>query len=245
MGIFDFSAMLAEKGHLTVDFVGDSITWGVPHCTPDETYVAVFTQMIAERYPEASVYRYDGVMGDEMAPMARYDGPFLVQAGTGRQRIDVIRCGIGGNTVRRALNRFGDYTGVLVNGRRADVTFFMFGINDALKSDPRKYVTPEQFGKDYRELLERFRAAESSAVIVMSATTNDQPIDEHVAETARVARAFGLPYIDHCAVWAAHFDPAAPHFGQGDWLSDTPGDACHPSPLGARVIARTIAENLD
>lgn len=245
MGIFNFSAMLAEKGHLTVDFVGDSITWGISHCAAEETYVAAFARMVAAQYPECSVYRYDGVMGGELDPIARYDEPFLVQAGTGTQRIDVIRCGIGGNTVRRALNRFGDYTGTLVNGRRADVTFFMFGINDALKSDPRKYVTPEQFGKDYRELLERFRAAEPSAVIVMSATTNDQPIDEHVAETARVARAFGLPYIDHCAVWAAHFDPAAPHFGQGDWLSDTPGDACHPSPLGARVIARTIAENLD
>ena len=245
MGIFNFSAMLAEKGHLTVDFVGDSITWGISHCTAEETYVAAFARMIAARYPECSVYRYDGVMGGELDPIARYDGPVPVHSGTGPKRIDVIRCGVGGNTVRRALNRFGDYTGTLVNGRRADVTFFMFGINDALKSDPRKYATPEQFGKDYRELLERFRAAEPSAVIVMSATTNDQPIDEHVAETARVARAFGLPYIDHCAVWAAHFDPAAPHFGQGDWLSDTPGDACHPSPLGARVIARTIAENLD
>ena len=155
-----------------MDFVGDSVAWGVPHCTADETYAAVFAQMIAERYPEAPAYRYDGIVCGELNPIARHNEQFPVQAGTGTQRIDVIRCGVGCNAVRWALNRFDDYTGTLVNDWRADPTFFMFGISDALKSDPRKDVTLAQFGKDYCELLERFRAEEPSAVIVMSATTN-------------------------------------------------------------------------
>ena len=241
---FDLSAIIAKKDAITIQFVGDSVTYGLVHCTAEETYVARFAQMLAEKYPTVSVYRYDGRMHGELDPIERYDAPVLVHLGMGAKRIDVIRCGVCGNTVRRALNRFGDYTGTLVNGQRADLTFFMFGINDALKNDPKKYVTPEQFGKDYCELLDRFQAAEPSAVVMMSATTNDQSIDEHVAETARVARAYGLPYIDHCAVWTAHFDPTAPHFGQGDWLSDVPSDACHPSPQGARVIAQTIMDYL-
>lgn len=230
-------ALTQEKEIVTLDIVGDSVTQGTDHCTPEETYTAQLAQMIAAALPEISVYRYDGIVGDPMRAMARFDGPICVQQGSGKHRLDVIRNGIGGNTVRRAIRRMNDFIGMLANGQTADITAFQFGINDALRSDPSKYVTPEQFGEDYRELIHRVRTTCETQILIVSATTNDQPIEAHVAETARVAAEVDARYLDLHAIWNSHFDPSAPNFGHGNWLSDTPGDACHPTPIGASVIA--------
>lgn len=240
----DLTRMLREKRHITIDIVGDSVTWGLNHCTAGETYTAQFCTMLAETYEDVSVYRYDGVSGGACCPMARFEAPVTVCARTGDRRIDVIRNGIGGNTVRRAIRRLSDFTGVLANGRRADITVFMFGINDALRSDPQKYVSPEVFAGDYRELLDRFRATETSQIVLMSATTNDQSIEDYVRQTERLAREEGCLYIDQYKVWQEHYDRRLPHFGYGDWLSDTPGDACHPTPRGAHAIAETLWRGL-
>ena len=229
--------MLENQNVVTVDVVGDSVTHGLDHCTEEETYTAQFSKMIAEKFGYASVFRYDGIQGTGISPMKMFSAPVCVSKGSGEKRIDIIKNGIGGNTVRRAINRIGDFTGVLANGKSADITFFMFGINDALKSDPKKYVTPERFYDDYKELLTLFKKSEKSEIVIMSATTNDQCIDEHVKAAERLAKENGLIYIDQNGVWNRHYDKNAEHFGQGDWLSDTPTDACHPSPKGAKAIA--------
>ncbi len=242
----DISKLLCEKETVTLDIVGDSITHGLNHCSADETYTAQFACMLAEKFTEASVNRYDGIVSSGEKPMAYFDGPIEAAVRNGNKHIDVIRNGIGGNTVRRAIERIGDFTGTLANGRTADVTFFMFGINDALKSDSKKYVTAEKFYEDYSELIEKFRKIEDSAIVIMSATTNDQTIDAHVAETARLAAEYGFIYIDQHKVWDAHYDPAASNFGQGDWLSNEDArDACHPSPLGAKMIASEMMKYVE
>lgn len=46
---------------LTLDFVGDSVTHGLNHCSSDETYTAVFASLMAEHFKEYSVFRYDGI----------------------------------------------------------------------------------------------------------------------------------------------------------------------------------------
>lgn len=240
----DILKMIRERQHITIDIVGDSVTQGTDHCADNETYTAQLAYMLADRLPEVSVYRYDGIIHDALLPMGYFEGPVKVSEGMGDKQIDVIRNGIGGNTVRRAINRIQDFTGKLANGRKADITVFMFGINDALKSDATKYVSPEKFLEDYRELLDLFRQTEKSEIVIMSATTNDQCIDEHVKMTEVLAREYNLPYVDQHKIWQMHYDKEKPNFGHGDWLSEVPWDACHPTPKGAKAIAEELFKKL-
>ena len=242
MNYIDICKMIEERRHITIDIVGDSITWGLNHCTNDETYTAQFAHMLADRLPSVSLYRYDGIV--EGGLIEHFEGPIQVRSGTDDRRIDVIRNGVGGNTVRRAINRIPDFTGTLANGRSADITVFMFGINDALKSDSTKYVLPEKFLEDYRELLKKFRQTEKSEIVIMSATTNDQCIDEYVKMSEKLAAEESLLYIDQHKIWQMHYNKDKPNFGYGSWLSNTPGDACHPTPEGAKVIAEVLMKGI-
>ena len=234
------SKLLESKDRVTIDIVGDSITWGLNHCSEDETYSAYFAGLLAEKYSYVSVYRYDGITHDELKSMERFSEPIQVSKVNCRKRIDVIKNGIGGKTVRRAINRLNDFSGTLANGETADVTFFMFGINDALKSDESKYVAPEKFYNDYKELLKKFRATEKSQIVIMSPTTNDQRIDEYAKLTKKIALENNILYIGQNELWNEHFDEDKPNFGHGDWLSGVSGDACHPTPAGARAIAEEM-----
>ncbi len=240
MNKLNVSEMLEMKDRITIDIVGDSVTWGLNQCSENETYAAQFASMLAMKYSDVSVYRYDGIAGDELEPMKTFSEPIHVGKADSEKRIDVLKNGIGGNTVRRAINRINDFTGTLANGKTADITFFMFGINDALKTDQRKYVTPDRFYNDYQELLDMFRKNDESLIVLMSATTNDQPIEEYVKMTEILAKENGLLYIDQNKIWNAHYDKSKAHFGQGDWLSDVAYDACHPTPLGAKAIAEEM-----
>ena len=233
--------VLDQKETVTIDVVGDSITYGLNHCTAEETYVAQFAAMVARDHPECTVNRYDGMEEDEFSPMKGFEGPIMIQTGTSGKVINVIRNGIGGNTVQRALNRIGDFTGMLADGNVADITFFMFGINDALKPDPRKYVSVEQFTENYKCLLREVRRINGEKkIVLMSATWNDFAVEEYCEAVKQLAEEEDLPFADQFAVWKEHYDENAAHFGQGDWLSDCSFDACHPTPIGAYQIARCM-----
>ena len=143
--MLNFIKKLKDNEDITIEFVGDSVTHGLNHCRLEETYVAKFALLIAKKFENYTVCRYDGVVADELSPMKSFDGPILVSYKDKAGKIDIIKNGIGGNTVQRALNRIGDFTGTLANGKSPDIIFMMFGINDALKSDSKKYVTAEQF----------------------------------------------------------------------------------------------------
>lgn len=233
---------LAKKNHITVNIVGDSVTLGLSHCTPDETYTACFAKMIAEAFPEYTVRRFDGITTDPLGKMDYFEGPFTVQEGNAGI-IDFIRNGIGGNSVKRAHNRITDFTGTLANGQASDITTLMFGINDALRWDANRYVTPDVFKQNYKNLIDEIRERDpETTLIIMSATTNDHPIDKHCEKSAELAREEGIYYIDHFKTWADHYDEKMPNFGHGDWLSCKPGDACHPSPIGAIQIAKNMLD---
>lgn len=210
---------------------------GLTHCSADETYSAQFAMMLAGKFPSISVCRYDGITYDELRPMDHFTESINVNIAKGEKKIDVIRNGIGGNTVRRAINRINDFTGILANGESADITIFMFGINDALKSDSKKYVIPDKFYDDYNELLEKFQKNEKSQIVIMSSTTNDQTIDKYVKMAEKIADEHKFLYIDQNKVWNEHYDKNAPNFGYGNWLAN---DACHPTPCGAKAIADEI-----
>ena len=235
-----------EAQELTVFVVGDSITEGSRATSPDNNYIAVFAKCLAERYADCDcrVERYDGkrhpTPDAETLPLLRYDGPFTVREGNGK-KITVVKSGIGGNTVRRMLNRADDFIGKAFGGRVADIYFVMAGINDALKSNPAKYVTVDVFGENLTELIGEMRKRTPDADIVfMTPTYNDKGetatshLEPYVDKMKEVAAQNGIPVIDQHALWMAHLKPGTEGCGQGDWLA---GDACHPSDIGHKAIA--------
>lgn len=232
--------ILTSGGELTFTFVGDSLTFGLDHCAADETYVACFARRVGELFPSAALYRYDGIPAGELSPLSGYEKTEMRAGACGK--IHVLRSGVGGNTVLRAMNRFGDYTGVLPSGGRSDFIFTLFGVNDALYKDPRKYVTPQVFAEHYRELIARLKASEPEAeIFIITASTNDQCIDAHVEQSIRVARELGIPLIDLNSLWSAHFCKDADNFGHGDWLAGG-YDATHFTPKSAKISADFIFE---
>lgn len=238
-----FRNALSHGKDVTLDFVGDSITWGLNHCTAEETFVAHFARLFASRFPKYEVVRYDGIAESEALPISRFEGPIPV-GGEGRKSLAVIvRNGVGGNTVRRAIARKENFLGAMPNGKVAEITFLMFGINDALACDKSKYVTPELFEKDYEELLDYLECV-PTLPIVISPTYNGEkyPLEKYAAVSKRVALRRGLPYLDAHKLWSDHYRKGAPRFGQGDWLSESKTDACHFSPEGSYQTAKFLLD---
>ena len=237
--MFDkISEKIENNENVTITFVGDSITEGTAHCSDEETFVAVFAKLMANEFPETKIVRYDGRVTGALKPLDGYN-EVLVQSGN-KGRINVLRSGVGGNTVVRAMKRFDDYTGVLPSGTRSDIIFLMFGINDALDCDPEKYVTSDVFKGQYSEMIDKVSENEPQAKIIMlPATTNGDSIDVHVAKTFEIIKEKNLPYIDTFRLWKEHYDPAKDNYGHGDWLVGN-GDACHPTPKASAIMAEYI-----
>ncbi|MBE6688306.1 MAG: hypothetical protein E7588_03390 [Ruminococcaceae bacterium] len=239
MSFYNMGQAVKNGEHITLNFVGDSITLGTEHCRAEETYVAKFAVELSKHFYGHKVFRYDGICENGLLPMKYFDGPILVSDGASG-RIDVIRNGIGGNTLTRAHNRIDDFTGILANGRKSDVTFMMFGINDALKPDPTRYTTPEQFEENYKKLIHDVKKRDpETAIVLMTATYNDWSVDGHCEATIRVARQYGLDLIDTHKLWTDHYSDDADNFGHGDWLAGGV-DACHPTPLASEIMAKYV-----
>lgn len=238
-----FLDKVKEKEYITIDFIGDSITHGRMYCRNEETYVAKFANFLSREFPECRVCRYDGVpAGTSADPMKSFDGPVLCSIGNGGGSIDVIRNGIGGSTVWRATLRPQDYMGELANGRRHDIVFLMFGINDALTYAEDKYAPPEKFKENYRKLINMVRDENPDVSFVITlATTNNYTIDEHVKKTIELAEEEHIPYIDTYKLWCDHYKEGVDHFGHGDWLHSD-GDACHPMPIASEIMGRFVFE---
>lgn len=234
---YHIDKLLSDDKSVTFTFVGDSITYGLDFCKPDETYVAVFADLIAKRYKDATVYRYDGKVKDEQSPLIGYN-EVLVQEGN-KGRINVVRSGVGGNTVARAIKRFDDYTSLLPT-EKSDFIFTMFGINDALEPDQNKYVTADVFKENYNKLIKDLKAYYPQAqMLLMTATTSPYSVKEYNEKTCELAKEYNLSIIDLYGLWNKHYSAFAPNFGYGDWLSNT-GDPWHPTPVGARCMAEFI-----
>lgn len=236
--IDDIKIKINNNETVTLTFVGDSITEGTAHCTDDETFVAVFTKLLANEFPETNVVRYDGKVVGEIKPLDGYN-EVVVQDGT-KSRINVLRSGVGGNTVVRATNRFSDYTGVLPCGTHSDYIFLMFGINDSISTVEAKYVTDDVFKVQYSQLVDKIIDYEPQAkIIIMPATTNDFSIHDHVKRTFEMIEEKDLLCINTYKLWQDQYDVNAENFGHGDWLVGGV-DACHPTPKASAIMAEYI-----
>lgn len=56
--------------------VGDSVTWGLNHCSEEETYCAELARLFAKSMPEANIVRYDGIVKEERRPLYGYSERF-------------------------------------------------------------------------------------------------------------------------------------------------------------------------
>jgi lysophospholipase L1-like esterase len=205
--------------------------------------VAVFARLFAEKFTEYSVIRYDGKTEGALEPIKTFDK--TVVKDKGRATASFIKNGVGGNTVKRALNRKENFIGKMPNGEYPDLTVFMFGINDALTNDASKFVTPDVFYEHYKELIELMFSKSPSAIMLMTPTFNGpEKLDEYAQAVRRIAKEYGLEFIDLFELWKEHYNPSKDRYGQGDWLSDTKGDACHPTPNGAKAMAKYIFEQI-
>lgn len=239
-----------EQGRQTMIItVGDSITWGRTYCADDETYTAKFAQLVARKYPDLGVIRYDGTYPKENGPIESYGKRILVQAGAEKQTVTVVRSGVGGDTVSRALRRIDDFTGYVVDNRRPDLLILMFGVNDALAADPDKFVSAEQFAENYRELLNQLdKKADGAEFVLMTPTYNDSGdtrfscLDPYVQKVKEIAEERHCLLIDLHAMWMEHLQVGSAHYGQRDWLGAADGDSTHPTPLAAERMAQKIIQ---
>lgn len=241
---------MRDAEQYTVFVVGDSITEGARATDDEHTYTAVFARGLAERLPNRRVIRYDGkrypTKDAELLPLMTYGDPIVIRQG-GDKTLTVVRSGIGGNTVQRMLNRRDDFIGREVGGRCADLYIVMVGINDALRSDASKFVSPEVFASNLNRLLDWLEQGNPAAdLILMTPTYNDRGLEpsSHLTPYADAMRATAarrqIPVVDQHRLWMAHLTVGANNYGQGDWLSGVEGDSCHPSNLGHEIIANEL-----
>lgn len=230
--------------------VGDSITWGLNHCSEEETYCAELARLFAKSMPESNVVRYDGIVKEARKPLECYSDPVEVQRG-GKATLTLVKSGVGGDTVQRAINRFEDYSGKFINGEMPDLFLLMFGINDALASDPDKFVSPDIFYLHYSKLCDMLKNSNPTAeIVLMTPTYNDNGtstqscLDPYVRKVIKLAEENGFKYIDLHKAWMEHLIVGSNNYGQRDWLSGAEGDSCHFSKKGAKDAAEYIFSNL-
>ena len=230
--------------------VGDSITWGENHCTSEETYCAYLARHFAEYFSNITVLRYDGIFQGGAMPLKGYSGPVTVQR-CGGKILTVVRCGVGGDTVRRALNRSEDYTGSFITGEKPDAFFAMFGINDALSCDKSKFISADGFYSNLKAFCKLINTTNPEAELcLMTPTFNDSGksnkscLDPYSQKVKQLAGENGLQCIDTHELWMNHLVVGGEHYGQGNWLSDVEGDSCHFAPEGSRATAEYIFKNI-
>ncbi len=238
---------MTEAEEYLILMLGDSITQGCGASSPETNYVAEFTRLMAKKFPNRTLLRYDGRVVSEQLPLDGYSDAVSVQSGTDK-KLTVVRCGVGGNTVRRLLNRRDDYAGREFDGRVGDLFFIMLGINDSLIKTPEKYVTPEQYKKDLCELLDLLATTnpEADAVLMTPTYYHDGSaptsyLDLYAEQMIEVAKEQRLPLIDLHRMWMDHMVIGGAGNGQGDWL---PHDKCHPGDKGHAVLAEEILRAL-
>lgn len=205
----------------------------------------------AIKYPKHTIWRCDGIFkGEEKQPLAGYDGPILVHSGS-EGNIEIIRSGVRGDTVARLIKRINDFTTLLPNGAKPELLTIMVGINDALQQDLDKYVLPEKFEENYRNLLNLLKnRLPDTAIVLLTPTYNchgileESCLEAYCDKMRKLSSDSRVPLIDVHELWMQHLIPGSEHFRQHDWLSEISYDACHPTPIGVEMTAKWIFEKL-
>ena len=231
---------MAESEEYLIFTIGDSVTEGQGASDPKtKDYTAMFAKKLGEVFAEKSIYRVDGAPNSTYTGVVYPEEAVKVQTGTGDGEITVARCGVGGDTVKRVLNRTSDFINKEIRGQTGNLFIICLGINDSFRLDLNKYAAPPIYKQQLSDLIDKIYEAHPDAdVILMTPTyTNEfgdysNVLNMYVRYVNDLAKSRGIACIDLNAVWMAHLDTSL-HNGQGDWLKD----GCHPSDIGHEVCA--------
>ncbi|MBR2387912.1 MAG: SGNH/GDSL hydrolase family protein [Clostridia bacterium] len=223
--------------------IGDSLTEGQGASDPKRSdYTAKFAEKIAERMPNKNVYRVDGKRNnDATAIIYPNKGKHVpVQRISGvTDEIVVARCGIGGNTVKRIINRSYDFIGKELRGTTGDLFIIMSGINDAASGNIEKYASPPAYKKQLNELIDMIYAEHPEADIILMTPTfvgsDGSGLDMYAKQMKDIAAERQIALIDQHQLWLDHYEKGSGKYNQGDWLSDA--DSCHPTDIGHEAMA--------
>lgn len=250
---------IAERIKSSDDFVlfclGDSITQGIGAKTDEDTYVACLARNFASAFNDRQIERFDGKLRDcptrEYYPLERYDGPIIVNEGKSEKKITVVRCGVGGNTVKRLLSRKEDYLSQQKIRKSANLYTINLGINDSISADKDKFTLPDDYEKNLNVLLDEIEKVNPQAdIILMTPTYNDfgtdytSTVDPYAKKMLCVATKRNVPVIDLHELWMKHLVIGKENYGHGDWLTGNKGDTCHPSSTGHKALADFIFNSI-
>ena len=231
---------IAMSDEYLIFTIGDSVTQGQGASDPKtKDYTAMFAKKLGEVFAEKSIYRVDGAPNSSYTGIVYPEEAVKVQTGTGSGEITVARCGVGGDTVKRALNRKGDFINKEIRGQTGNLFIICFGINDSFYLDANKYAAPPIYKQQLSDLIDEIYAAHPDAdVILMTPTYTNElgdystVLNMHVKYMKDLAESRGIACIDLNAVFMNHLDKSLNN-GQGDWLHD----GCHPSDIGHEACA--------
>ena len=222
--------------------IGDSLTEGQGASDPERLdYTAKFAEKLAEQLSDKTVYRVDGKRNnDATAIIYPNKGKHVpVQRVSGASEITVVRCGIGGNTVKRIIDRSYDFIGKKIRDNTGDLFIIMSGINDSSSGNAAKYASPPAYKKNLSTLLDMIYAEHPEADVILMTPTysgNDgRTLDMYAKQMIDLGAERNIPVIDMHQLWMDHWVKGAENYGQGDWLAD--GDSCHPTDIGHEAIA--------
>ena len=230
----EIAQKIASSDEYLIFTIGDSVTEG-QGATKTTDYTAMFSKKLGEIFTGKSIYRVDGAPNSSYTGVVYPGNAATVQTGTDGE-ITVARCGVGGDTVARVLNRTGDFINKEIRGKTGDLFTICLGINESWAGTP-KYAAPTTYKRQLEELVDAIYAAHPDADIILMTPTfvgdNPRQLDLYAKAVKQLAAARDIAYIDLNAMWTEHYDKNADHYGQGDWLVDN----CHPTEIGYEAIA--------
>ncbi|MFM8724680.1 MAG: SGNH/GDSL hydrolase family protein [Planctomycetaceae bacterium] len=161
--------------------------------------------------------------------------------------VEVVNQGIGGERTDQALQRL--QSDILA--RQPRIVVVMYGTNDSYvdqgRSDSR--ISAQQFEDNLQLIVETLQKQQIKVVLMTeprwgrTAQANgagEHPnvrLEQFMQRTRKVARAAGIPLVDHFQHWTAAER-------QGTEIGSWTTDQCHPNPAGHRQLAERLLQVL-
>lgn len=241
---YDFSGAASEKlaeiaykmataEEYVIFTIGDSVTQGQQASDPKTTdYTGRFAVKLADVFSDKTIYRYDGIANSSWDSIYFNKRGIRVQNGT-NGRINIARCGLGGDTTGKTLNRKDDFINKEINGRTGDLFTICLGINDSWPGKPSIDVYKENLGLLVDEILAAHPDADIILMTPTYVTDNPaRPLIDFANAMKAVAAEKDLAYIDLNAMFNENYAKSEPE----DWMADN----CHPNDTGYNEIANEM-----
>ena len=207
------------------------------------TFTAQFAKMLGEQFAQKTILRIDGEKNADRSAIIYPEGSVTVQNGTDG-KITVVRCGIGGDTIKKITDRSSDFIGKEIDGKTGDLFIISSGINDSGMNKPQTYAPPSKYAQNINALLDKIYAAHPDADVILMTPTyygDGTILDKYSDAMKNVAATRNIAIIDQHQLWMDHKVEGAPNYGQGDWLTT---DDCHPSDIGCKSMAEEMIRAL-